>query len=91
MDGGSIPLIGEHRTESQPLIRFYFCRFCNQAFAFTAHHRIGDGLVASFSREETGGKWKLLAGSGAEPLIKIAQAALETLRPNSDGTLGLVP
>lgn len=87
MDAGPIPLIGEHRTKAQPLIRFYYCRFCDQVFAFTVHRWTGEGLVASFRRQPPGGKWELLARSGAEPLIEIAQAAIVTLRPNSDGTL----
>ncbi|MDP3090914.1 MAG: hypothetical protein Q8N04_09565 [Nitrospira sp.] len=89
LDAGPIPLIGEHRTKSQPLIRFYYCRFCDQVFAFTAtaQRRIGEGLVASFRRQSPGGKWELLDRSGAERLGGIAQAAIATLKPNSDGTL----
>lgn len=87
MDSGPIPLIGEHRSQSQPLIRFYYCRFCNQVFAFTADRRTGERLVASFSRQTPGGNWELLERSGAEPLIELAQAAIATLKPNSDGTL----
>lgn len=87
MDAGPIPLVGEHRVKSQPLIRFYYCRFCEQLFAFTAHRRIGDGLVASFRRQTPGGEWELLDRSGAEPLVEIARAAIAILKPNSDGTL----
>lgn len=89
MDAGPIPLIGEHRTKSQPLIRFYYCRFCDHVFAFTAtaQGRIGEGLVCSFGRQTPGGEWELLVRAGAEPLVGIAQVAFAAMKPNSDGTL----
>jgi hypothetical protein len=87
MDAGPIPLVGEHRVKSQPLIRFYYCRFCGQLFAFTACDDTGEGLVASFERSTPGGTWELLTSSGPEMLVRIAQTAARTLRPNSEGTL----
>ncbi|MEQ1793854.1 MAG: hypothetical protein ABL970_06650 [Nitrospira sp.] len=87
MDSGPIPLVGEHRTKSQPIIRFYYCRFCEQLFAFTTCDDTGEGLVASFGRSTTGGRWEIRTSSGPEMLVRIAQTATRTLQPNSDGTL----
>lgn len=79
MDAGPIPLVGEHRVKSQTLIRFYYCRFCEQLFAFTTYDDTGEGLVASFERSTTGGTWELLTSSGPEMLVRIAQTAARTL------------
>jgi hypothetical protein len=90
-DAARIPLVAEHRDWPSPAVRFFWCPWCAELFAFVGENELGGRFAGSFAYDRARRQfvpWK----TGREPRdVGLAEAALPRLvftpdAPGKDAT-----
>jgi hypothetical protein len=82
-DGMVISMAGIHCEGTDPVIRFYWCRYCKELFAFAGDNEFGGRYAGSFVQDVSLGGWRLLKSGDLEGDVQLAIAAIRQV--------GLVP
>ena len=71
-DGRMIPQVGQHRDWPQPLVRFYWCRPCEELFAFVGENEFGGRFAVSFTPDRESGGWWVEKVADSERDVQLA-------------------
>jgi len=77
-DAGVIPLVDEFRNWPSPLVvvRFFWCHWCNELFAFGGDNGPGSRLAASFAYDKGKATFVLWEAFGNADDIKLVEEAM---------------
>jgi hypothetical protein len=75
-DGGLIPEVGQCRAGMAPLIHFYWCKYCEELFAFVGDRESGSRFAASFSWHQGSGQWRVWKAGASEADVQSAVEAV---------------
>lgn len=78
-DGCVIPMVAELRNWPSPLVRFFWCHWCQELFAIVGENELGGRLTASFSydREKaTFAAWKTFGDARDVGLVQEVMAKM---------------
>jgi hypothetical protein len=81
-DGGQIPLIAELPCHENSPVRFYWCRYCAELFAYLKDEYYGWQYVASFSHDTVEG-YKLRKRFRPSPFAEVIRERVANLPPPS--------
>jgi hypothetical protein len=84
-DSCVIPLVAELRRRPKPLVRFFWCRWCQELFAFVGENEIGGRFAASFAFDEKTNRftlWKQVASQDAEVALEVIADVTFSPGPN---------
>jgi hypothetical protein len=79
-DATRIPQVAEV-LEAAALVRFFWCRFCMELFAFVGEAR---RLAAGFAEDGQGG-WRVFRSVGSDPDVQVAKAAVSRVPTRKSG------
>ena len=80
-DAGRIPQVGQHCERPGLLVRFFWCRYCEELFAVVGEDGSGVRVAASFSKDRQTGEWAIWKTLGNERDVEAATVALPHLGP----------
>lgn len=72
-----IAQVAQHRHWPQPLVRFYWCPYCEELFAFVGENELGGRFAVSFVPDQEATGWQAGRVVGSE---RDAQAAIAAVR-----------
>jgi hypothetical protein len=82
--------VREFRQQPGPVVRFYWCRWCEELFAYVGEGERGERYVASLNYNQIGqtwGWWKMEGSTTDVELVREAMAALPP--PRSEWAEGI--
>jgi hypothetical protein len=80
-DASVIPLVGVHREWPQLVVRFFYCPFCDELFAYVGDSDLGGRYAGSFARERDSHEWRVWKRGDSERDLELATKAVEQIWP----------
>jgi hypothetical protein len=78
-DGALIPLVSVGRAWPKPEVRFFWCHWCGELFAFVGANEAGGRLAASFGYDPEQKTFFLWKTFGIPTDVEIVREALSSL------------